>query len=578
MLQAFSSSPSFCKKVAPVYAVSSLVWLVVVANLASPLLGESLAAHHQDALKALTALDGVLTEVRNHCVLDAVLDSLPATAQGSDVGILDELGLVVAERLVNNLLLDVDEVAPCQVLADHGNGLVDGVNVAGFVHEALVSGAADDGLDPVGDALLACDETLGSEDTCRGVDFAGECVDSDDMLRLVVPGAVLCPVGRGHLVPGVVEGDAVAKDLHCDGRVMYVWEVSAAERQGAKVLVNHVEKRLGRAQAQINVRGVSSLRVVRRLHIVPDVSVAGTAKGLNGKNVALFHLGLVVALDDGHGLGAVDAVGENIVSCEVADTLDGVCGSVDLNLETLHGLLNNTSNLADAGVNASLADTGVGRLLDGLEEVVVLVVEGHSKGRVDNTAVDMDTEIDLHDVLLLQNHLVTGVRGVMRGAVVETKTAGETHTSLETVTLLESRVSSESTNTILNTLGDRGQGLSGLDVLLSPLAHLAMNLGSLAVIGKEVGVKVIEMALLLVGGTVVVLVLVLDLLAGRVGFVGEQLADLDSRRVALAGRVLLLLLGLSLLLFLGGSFGGGGTIGFVFGIIAAVVVAGSVGV
>jgi len=190
--------------------------------LASLLLGECLSAHHQDALKALTALDSVLAEAGNHCVLDAVLDSLPATAQGSDVGVLDELSLMVAERLVDYLLLNIDEVAPCQVLADHGDGLVDGVDVAGFVHEALISSATDDCLDPVGDGLLACDQTFGSEDTCRGVDFAGECVDSDDMLRLVVPGAVLCPVGRGHLVPGVVEGDAVAKDLHCDGRVMCV--------------------------------------------------------------------------------------------------------------------------------------------------------------------------------------------------------------------------------------------------------------------------------------------------------------------------------------------------------------------
>jgi hypothetical protein len=162
--------------------------------------------------------------------------------------------------------------------------------------------------------------------------------------------------------------------------------------------------------------------------------------------------------------------------------------------------------------------------------------------------------------------------------VVETKTAGETHTTLETVTLLQSGVSGESTNAILNALGNRGQGLSRLDVLLSPLAHLAMNLGSLAIVGKEVGVQVIEMALLLVGGTVGVLVLVLDLLSVRVRLVREQLADLNSGRVALAGRVLLLLLGLSLLLFLGASLSGGGTVGFVFGIIAAVVVAGSVGV
>ncbi|KAI6763757.1 hypothetical protein HG530_007546 [Fusarium avenaceum] len=186
-------------------------------NLARPLLGKGLAAHQQNALEAFTALNSVFAEAGDHCVLDAVLDSLPATAQSSDVGVLDELGLVVTHGLVDTLLLNVDEVAPCQVLADHCDGLVHRVDVAGLVHEALVSCASDDSLDPVRDGLLAGDETLSAQDAGRGVDFAGEGVDGNDMLRLVVPWAVLCPVGSGHLVPGVVVGHAVAEDLHRDG-------------------------------------------------------------------------------------------------------------------------------------------------------------------------------------------------------------------------------------------------------------------------------------------------------------------------------------------------------------------------
>lgn len=123
---------------------------------------------------------------------------------------------MVAEGLVYDLLLNVDEVAPCQVLANHGDGLVDGVDVASLIHEALVASTTDDGLDPIGHGLLAGDQTLGAKDTGRGVDFAGEGVDGNDMLRLVVPRAVLCPVCCGHLVPGVVICDLVAEDLHFD--------------------------------------------------------------------------------------------------------------------------------------------------------------------------------------------------------------------------------------------------------------------------------------------------------------------------------------------------------------------------
>jgi hypothetical protein len=164
----------------------------------------------------------------------------------------------------------------------------------------------------------------------------------------------------------------------------------------------------------------------------------------------------------------------------------------------------------------------------------------------------------------------------MRSTVVKTETARETHATLDAVTLLQTRVTSQGTNAILDALSNLSQGLSGSDILLGPLAHLAMNLSGLAVIGQEVAVHVIEMALLLVGGTVVVLVLVFHLLSVRVGLVGEQLAEQHSGRIALAGRVLLLLLGLSLLLLFGASFSGSCTVGLVLRVIA-VVVAGSVG-
>lgn len=44
------------------------------------------------------------------------------------------------------------------------------------------------------------------------------------------------------------------------------------------------------------------------LALVVDVAVAGAAKCLNGKDVALFHLGGVGRLDNRHALGSVNAI------------------------------------------------------------------------------------------------------------------------------------------------------------------------------------------------------------------------------------------------------------------------------
>lgn len=159
------------------------------------LLGKDDAAHFQHALEALAALDGVFLEARAQRVLDAVLDALPAAAQGRDAGSLGELRLVLAGRAVDDLLLHAHQVAPRQVLADHCDCLALRVDVAGLVDEALLHVAAQQRLDPVGRGLLACDEAFGAQDAGCGIDLARERVDGDDVLGLVVPRAVLAPVG-----------------------------------------------------------------------------------------------------------------------------------------------------------------------------------------------------------------------------------------------------------------------------------------------------------------------------------------------------------------------------------------------
>ena len=176
-------------------------------RLSSLLLSEHNAAHCQDALEALAALDGILLEPRAQRVFDAVLDSLPAAAERSYPRRLLELRLVIAHRRVRHLFLHIDEVAPRQVLADHGEGLVLRVDVAGLEDVADVHRVAHHRLDPFGSRLLACDEALGAEDARLGVHGAKERVDGNDVLGLVVPGAVLLPVGCGYLLPRVVVGD-----------------------------------------------------------------------------------------------------------------------------------------------------------------------------------------------------------------------------------------------------------------------------------------------------------------------------------------------------------------------------------
>lgn len=158
-------------------------------------------------------------------------------------------------------------------------------------------------------------------------------------------------------------------------------------------------------------------------------------------------------------------------------------------------------------------DTGVGSILDSSQKRVIYWVESHSESTVDNTTIELSTEIDLHHVSLVQNHLVTGVGGIMSRAVVDTKTTREAHATLEVIAFFQALVTGQGTDRVFNALRNLSQGLARSNVLLRILTNLTVNLSTLAVLCQKVIVHAIEIPLLLVGGTVGILVQVLADLA-----------------------------------------------------------------
>lgn len=57
-------------------------------------------------------------------------------------------------------------------------------------------------------------QVKGTHDASIGVDGARDGVDGDYMRRLLIPWAVLPPVGGRNFLPRVVEIGALLKDLH----------------------------------------------------------------------------------------------------------------------------------------------------------------------------------------------------------------------------------------------------------------------------------------------------------------------------------------------------------------------------
>jgi hypothetical protein len=133
--------------------------------LAFSLHGKHLSAHLEHRLKALAALDGVLLEALDGEFLNAVLDLLPAAAEGSDLsGLLEDCarGGAGGRGTVNDGFADGEEIVEGHVHAAHGDLFGGRVDVGCLVDLRDIF-AAEEGTEPFRCGLFAGDETFGAE-------------------------------------------------------------------------------------------------------------------------------------------------------------------------------------------------------------------------------------------------------------------------------------------------------------------------------------------------------------------------------------------------------------------------------
>jgi hypothetical protein len=117
-------------------------------TLALSLHGKDLSAHLKHRLKALTTLDGVLSEALNSKVFNAILDLLPASAKGSNLSGLLENGARVwagGRRTVDDGFAHREEIVKGHVHTAHGDALGSGIDVGGFVDMRDVFAAEEGG-------------------------------------------------------------------------------------------------------------------------------------------------------------------------------------------------------------------------------------------------------------------------------------------------------------------------------------------------------------------------------------------------------------------------------------------------
>jgi hypothetical protein len=172
-----------------------------------------------------------------------------------------------------------------------------------------------------------------------------------------------------------------------------------------------------------------------------------------------------------------------------------------------------------------VSHSSVCRLFDSSKQVIIDRVKGHGKCAVYNPSINMDSEVHLHNILLLEDHFISSIWSVVRCTVIDAETSWEPHTALNSITLLKALMSCEGTNTVFNPFSNLRQCLARLDILLRPLSHLTVHLCTLSVLCEKVIVHAVQVAFLFARGSVRIFVPVLADLAFGVLLVREQLRN-----------------------------------------------------
>lgn len=167
----------------------------------------------------------------------------------------------------------------------------------------------------------------------------------------------LCDIRARHIDQRCVGIDDAVRDERSHAKVVVLHsdalEVSPGEDQRAKVVVDRLQERLGRGMVKAGSAGVLVAPVAVHSDGIFDISFAGAAEGLDGKDVALFHALRGSRLDKGDLLVAVDLVAQDVMAADIPNRFDGDYLSVEFDFIALHDFLDCLADVIDSRIDAS---------------------------------------------------------------------------------------------------------------------------------------------------------------------------------------------------------------------------------
>mmetsp|Transcript_5096 Transcript_5096/g.14195 ORF Transcript_5096/g.14195 Transcript_5096/m.14195 type:complete len:214 (+) Transcript_5096:663-1304(+) len=178
------------------------------------------------------------------------------------------------------------------------------------------------------------------------------------------------------------------------------------------------------------------------------------------------------------------------MTIQVLDGLDGHRLAIEFDLVALNGLLDCRTNVREARVDACESQSRVRPILGRLNDRIKLGIEGNRKGAIDNSPAHLHTEVELTDIVLRQNGVVSIIRSVVRCDPVERTTCWKSPTALKSVGC------NKFVRLLFQALTDVDHGHTWASVGLHIMPHLTMTFGGAANFLVVVSVEAFEFSLL----------------------------------------------------------------------------------
>jgi len=86
------------------------------------------------------------------------------------------------------------------------------------------------------------------------------------------------------------------------------------------------------------------------------MAAAGCTKGFHGKDLTLFHLGVVGIFGEWYGLASVDSILVDVMSTDATDRLDRECPAIDIHFITFHHFLNGSADITNTNIDPGVLE------------------------------------------------------------------------------------------------------------------------------------------------------------------------------------------------------------------------------